>query len=174
MNPKEVFKFCPKCGGKLIKKEGNLLDCSKCGFHFYINPLPCNGVIIENDKGEIMLVKRKFEPKKGYWDWPGGFINSGESLEDSVKREIKEELGVDVGEIEIVGVYEDRYLYQDILDYTICIAVSAKITGGSLKVSDDISGYKYFSKEEIFRQNFAFPSIKQGVSDYLTKKGRNR
>ena len=170
MEPKEVFKFCPKCRGDLDLQSNNFLICKKCGLHFYLNPIPTNAVIMENDKGDIMMVKRKFEPKKGYWDWPGGFINPGESLEDSVKREIKEELGVDVGEIEIVGVYEDRYLYQDILSYTICIAVSAKITIGSLKVSDDISGYKYFSKEEIFRQNFAFPSIKQGISDYLTKK----
>ncbi len=63
MEPKDFYKFCPKCGEKLIAQKENFLRCEKCGFHFYINPLPCNAVIIENEKGEIMLVKRKFDPK---------------------------------------------------------------------------------------------------------------
>ena len=172
MKPEEVFKFCPKCGGKLIKKEGNLLDCSKCGFHFYINPLPCNGVIIENEKSEIMLVKRKFEPKKGYWDWPGGFINPNENLEESVKREIKEELDVNVEMGKIIGVYDWTYFYEGIDFPTIGIVVSARITGGELKPSDDISEYKFFPKNEVLKQRLAFYPIELGILDYLTKENR--
>jgi NADH pyrophosphatase NudC (nudix superfamily) len=95
MEPKNFYKFCPKCGGNLVFQKENCLICRNCKFHFYINPLPCNAAIIENEKGEIMLVERKVDPKKGFWDWPGGFINPGESLEDSLKREIKEELNVE-------------------------------------------------------------------------------
>jgi ADP-ribose pyrophosphatase YjhB (NUDIX family) len=167
MEPKDFYKFCPKCAGGLAPHEGNFLICKKCKFHFYINPLLCNAAIIENEKGEILLVKRKFDPKKGFWDWPGGFINPGESLEDSLKREIKEELNVDIEILGIVGVYEDRYLYQNILNYALCTAVSAKITGGQLKPHDDIEGYKFFPKKEILNQKFAFLSIKRGISDYL-------
>jgi ADP-ribose pyrophosphatase YjhB (NUDIX family) len=167
MEPKNFYKFCPKCGGNLVFQKENCLICRNCKFHFYINPLPCNAAIIENEKGEIMLVERKVDPKKGFWDWPGGFINPGESLEDSLKREIKEELNVDIKILGIVGVYIDRYLYQNILNYALCVAVSAKITGGQLKPHDDIDGYKFFPKNEILNQKFAFLSIKQGISDYL-------
>ena len=132
--------------------------------------MPSNAAIMENEKGEILLVKRKFDPMKGFWDWPGGFVNPGESLEDSVKREIKEELGVDVTVNKISGVYEDRYLYQGIQNYALCIAVSAKITNGEITVSDDVSEFNFFSPSKIFEAELAFPSVKKGIEDYLKQK----
>ncbi len=170
MNPKDVYKFCPICGNKLVPQEKDLLICSKCGFRFYINPLVCNAVIIENEKGEILLVKRKYEPKKDYWDWPGGFIDPGEGLEESVKREIKEELAIDVQMGKIVGVYKGTYEFQKILNPSLGIAVSARIIGGEIKPADDITEYKYFKPEEIFKMELAFEFIKKGIKDYLSSK----
>lgn len=167
MNPIQAYKFCPRCGGKLVQKKKNLLICQKCGFEFYINSLPCNGVIIENEKGEIMLVKRKYPPMKGYWDWPGGFIDAGESLEDSVKREIKEELGIEIGTQRIIGVYKGKYEFQGILHDIIGIAVSTKIISGEIKVSDDVEGYKFFQPQEILKMDLAFEAIRLGIADYL-------
>src|SRR3989344_4600239 len=77
------YSFCPKCGSKADKKLHNLLICPNCQYNFYINPSPTNGLIIENSKGEILLVKRKLEPKKGYLDVAGGLVEPGESLEES-------------------------------------------------------------------------------------------
>ncbi len=169
MNLIRAYKFCPRCSGNLIFKKDNLLVCNKCNFEFYINPSPCNAVIIENEKQEIMLVKRKFDPMKGYWDLPGGFINAYESFEDSVKREIKEELGVEVKLGKTIGVYKDIYVFQDVENPVIVIVVLAKITKGIIKVSDDISGYKYFPKDKVLKEKLAFPTIRLGISDYLKK-----
>lgn len=170
MNPSKAYKFCPRCSGDLIWEKENLLICKNCNFKFYINQSPCNAVIIENEKKEIMLVKRKFDPMKGYWDLPGGFMNAYESLQDSVKREIKEELGVEINLGKIIGVYKDIYVFQNIANPVIGIVVLAKIKKGIIKVSDDISTYKYFPKDKVLKQKLAFPSIKQGVSDYLKNK----
>lgn len=170
MNPKEAFKFCTRCGGNLALNGENLLVCQKCGFKCYINPLPCNAVVIENEKEEILLVKRKFDPRKGHWDWPGGFIDPGEDFEHSVKREIKEELGVDIEVGKIIGVYDDIYIYQEISSPTLCIVVAAKISKGEIKVSDDAESYRFFSKDEVLNLEFAFPSIKNGLLDYLKLK----
>lgn len=167
MNPNKAYKFCPRCGGNLNPQGKNLLICSNCGFNFYINAIPCSAVIIENEKQEIMLVKRKFDPMKGYWDWPGGFFDAGESLENSVKREIKEELGIKIKLGKIIGVYEDIYKFQNIVNYTLCTIVSAKITGGEIRALDDVSEYKYFPKNQILKQKLAFAYMKKGISDYL-------
>lgn len=169
MNPKDAYKFCPRCTGDLVEEKENMLRCRKCDFEFYINALPCNAAIIENEKGEILLVKRKFSPQKGYWDWPGGFIDPYESLEDSIKREIKEELGVEIELGKLIGAYSDTYLFQNINLPVICIVMSGKIKG-KIKVSDDVSGYKYFSKEDIFKQKLAFKAMRQGLLDYFNKK----
>jgi len=166
MNPNTVYKFCPRCAGNLLQEKKNMLRCKKCRFEFYINAIPCNAVLIENEKGEILLVKRKFEPKKGYWDWPGGFLEPCESLKDSIKREIKEELGVKIELGEFVGAYSDTYLFQNINNPVIVLVMTGKING-EIKVSDDAGGYKYFSKKEILKQKLAFKSMEKGLKDYI-------
>lgn len=166
MDPKIAFKFCPRCAQKLQLKNESL-QCSSCGFHFYVNPAPTNAVLIENEKKEILLVKRKFDPKKGFWDTAGGFLQPNESIEDSVKREIFEELGVDVEMTRIIGLYPDDYLFQDIIYPTINILVTAKIISGTLQAGDDAEEFEFFPREKILYLQFAFPWIKKGIEDYL-------
>lgn len=169
MKPSEAFKFCPKCGGKFDRNKDNLLVCSNCNFRFYLNPLPCNALILENNKGEILLVKRKFDPKKGYWDLPGGFIEPGEDLDLSSKREIKEELGLDIEITKIVGVYADKYPYSGVDYSTFCVVAAAKILNGEIKYHDDIIGFQFFPKNEILNQELAFESLKTAIGDYINR-----
>jgi len=170
MNPKNAYHFCPRCGGNLKKtKEKNLLECFFCGFVFYINPAPCNAVILENKKGEILLVKRKFPPKRGYWDLPGGFIQPHESLEESIKRETEEELNINITVNRLIGIYPDYYLFQKINYPTLCVVVSARMKKGKLLPKDDVSQFRFFSKEVVLKQKIAFRGIYLGLKDYLNK-----
>lgn len=162
----DVYKFCPKSGDALKQISENILQCNNCGYKLYVNPITCNGVIIVNENGKIMLVKRKFDPKKGYWDLPGGFIEPHEDLEQSVKREIKEELGVDIDLIKIIGVYNDVYEFQDIIWPTLGIVVAAKTVTGNFRSSDDINSYKFFRLQEALKQRLAFHSIKKALLDF--------
>lgn len=170
MHPKKAYKFCPRCGSSLKAKADNLLFCSNCHFKFYINPVPCNGVIIENEKQEILLVRRAVAPKKGFWDLPGGFININEDLEQSVKREIKEELAVEIEVEKILNVYYDHYSYQKISFPTLGIVAIAQIVGGKLSAADDVKTFKYFKEKEIPYQKIAFESIKQALRDYFKSR----
>jgi len=72
----------------------------------YKNPTPTVDAIIQKNS-QILLVKRKKEPFKGYLVLPGGFVNEGERVEDAVKREIKEETSLDIELIDILGVYSE-------------------------------------------------------------------
>ncbi len=167
MYPKKVFKFCPKCSGKLVPQRENFLKCLNCSFRFYINPLPCNAVVLENNKGEILLVKRKFPPKKDCWDLPGGFIQPNENLEESIKREVKEELNIDISINRFIGIYSDRYLYQNINYPTLCVVVSAKTRKGKLLSKDDVSQFRFFDKGLVLKQKIAFKGILLSLKDYL-------
>lgn len=167
MNPKKAYRFCPKCTSRLKPSTSNLLVCQKCQFHFYINPIPANAALIENENGEVLFVKRKFDPKKGFWDFPGGFIHPDEEVEASTIREIKEELNVDIKIIKLIGIYPDKYLYAGINEPTLNIFFSAKIVSGKLKADDDISGFKFFKKENLLKQSLAFEWMKKGIKDYL-------
>src|SRR3990167_3225025 len=122
-----TYTFCPRCSKKITQKANNLFICNYCGFHIYENPRPTTAVIFENKKGEILLIKRKKEPKKGYWDVSGGFIDNEETLEAGVRREVKEELNIKLKEFKYIGSYYGRYLYKGFNYHTLCFAFVAKL-----------------------------------------------
>lgn len=165
------YTFCLRCGGEFEQKLHNLLVCKKCGFNFYLNPAPTTAVIIENEKGEILLVKRKFDPKKGTLDLPGGFIEPDESLEEGLLREIKEELGVEIYDLTYFISYPDDYLFKGVNYKILGITYTAKIKEGeNISASDDIDEAKYYKKEDIPFDQIAFENIKKALLDYLNKK----
>lgn len=168
MDPKKAFKYCPKCGGKLSSPVGNRLSCIICQYGLYINPLVTNGAIIENDESKILLVQRACDPKKGQWDVPGGFIQPQESVDTSVKRELMEELHVKVIIDRIIGIYTDTYAFDGVINYTLCIMVSARIISGKITPDDDAEAYAFFSRKDILKQKIAFEGVRKGIKDYLS------
>jgi ADP-ribose pyrophosphatase YjhB (NUDIX family) len=66
------------------------------------------GGIVENENGEILLVKTR----NGGWVFPGGQVEVGENLEDALKREIKEESGIDINVTNLIGVYSNTGIHK--------------------------------------------------------------
>lgn len=163
-----MYKYCPRCRNKLTKKQKNLYICNNCDLHIYENPRPTTAVIFENEKGEIFLIKRKKAPKKGYWDAPGGFVDLEESLEDSVRREIKEELDIELKKFKYIGSYYGRYLYKGINYHTLCFAFIAKMQVMKVRTSNEISEMKFFKKQEIPFDRIAFVEVKNALKHYLS------
>lgn len=164
------FKFCPKCGGKFVKKENNLLVCATCDLHYYINPRPTSDIIFEDRRGRILLVKRKYPPKKGYYDLPGGFVDIGETAEESVRREIQEELGIKLGKIAYLGSYKARYSYGGVKFYTVATTYTSVLPPDQkIAISSDITEVAYFAKDKIPFDRLAFEGISAALKDYLNK-----
>ncbi len=104
---------------------------------------------------------------------PGGFIEPGESAEESLKREIKEELGISLKDLTYLSSYEGKYLYQGINYSTLCLMFVAKIKDEKVKIGDDVSGFEWFFYGEIPFQKLAFEFIKQSI-DKLFRKSNNK
>lgn len=134
------YKFCPQCKYSLKKKD-NSYCCQKCKISIYINPKPCVGVLLIKN-GKVLLTKRAIEPYKGLYDTIGGFVKNGETPEEASIRETKEETGLDIKLIDIIGFYADRYGEGG--DHITPIAYVAKITGGKLKSQDDVASLHWF------------------------------
>ncbi|MGQ4832916.1 MAG: NUDIX domain-containing protein [Candidatus Asgardarchaeia archaeon] len=97
-----------------------------------------------NEKGEFVLVERSNNPFKGYWALPGGFVEYGETVEQAAIREMKEETGLDICLLDIIGVYSNPN--RDPRGHVISIAFLARVIGGMLKASSDAKNARFFSK----------------------------
>jgi 8-oxo-dGTP diphosphatase len=93
------------------------------------------------NRGKILLVERGREPLKGYWSLPGGVLEAGETLEQGVVREVREETGLEVKPLKVLEIFER--IIRDVDGATeyhyVLIDYICRITGGSLRAADDAS-----------------------------------
>src|SRR5207249_12001225 len=112
------MKFCPTCKSPLVPRdqEGRAyLACSSesCDYVFYDNPVPVVAALVEHGQ-TVLLVRNKGWPEKWY-GLVTGFLEKGESPEDGVLREVREELGLRGEVISFIGAYPLAEMNQLIL-----------------------------------------------------------
>ena len=112
MHPLEKFEYCPKCGSHHFVESGaTSKKCENCGFEYFMNASSANVAIIKNAKGELLVERRKNEPAKGMLDLPGGFAMPGETAEEGVRREVLEETGLVVKDVNYLFSLPNVYRY---------------------------------------------------------------
>lgn len=164
------YKYCPNCGSNKIHMEGeNLIVCKNCNFHLYFNPRPTTGVIFLNDRDEVMLVERNRAPKKGWWDLPGGFIDLDETLEQSVYRELREELKIKSPSLKLFNTYTGHYLYKGINYPTLCFIFVGKLDKVLYYSKEEINQIKFFPKDKIPLEKIAFIDNRKALKDFIKK-----
>ena len=117
-------------------------------------PVVAVDVLIRKDDGYV-FIKRKNEPYRGCWAIPGGLVEYGETVEQAAEREAKEETGLDVKLIRLVGVYSDPT--RDPRGHCISIAYLAEIVSGELRAATDAKKAKIFKRKP---DNLAFDHSK--------------
>ncbi len=166
--PENVLKYCPKCGSPEFNFEGERsFLCAGCGFHFFINSSAAVAALIENEKGELLLTIRAFNPNKGMLDLPGGFVDPLESVENALKREISEELNINIEEMYYLASFPNEYPFSGYTVYTTDIAFICKVKDwANLKIQDDISDIKFVTPETIEWEQVCAASIKNIIKTY--------
>ena len=108
------------------------------------------GALIFED-GKLLIVERAGEPFKGYWSLPGGILECGETLEAGVRREIREETGLEVEPLSVFEIFErilpdsqgkTEYHYV-VIDY-LCRRI-----GGTLAFASDVSGVAWVTEQNL-------------------------
>lgn len=141
--------YCQNCGGKLELKgdrEGKIRAiCPACGFILYKNPIPAVAIFVQNDAGEVLLVKRLCEPQAGMWALPSGYIEIDMSPQQNAIAEMQEETGL-IGEVEhFIDWY---YGYSPIYLRTLSLGFKMKVLGGTLQAGDDACDARFFALDE--------------------------
>ncbi len=108
-----------------------------------VNPVPTVDIIIQYNDG-IVLIKRKYPPEG--WALPGGFVEYGETLEDSAVREAREETGLDVTLIRQFHSYSDPG--RDARLHTVSTVFIAAASGEA-KAGDDVAEVAVFNRDNL-------------------------
>ena len=162
LNPAlEDVRFCPRCGNTATVSYPRSITCDECGYGAFYNPKPVACAITANQRDDIILLRRGFEPNRGRWSMPGGFVDLGESVEDAAVRETKEEIGVEIEIKKLVGVYSrstDR----------IVVVVYAARTEGTPTRTEEALEVQAFQPTTIPWDELAFWSDDRALRDYLS------
>jgi len=107
----------------------------------YRNPaLTVDAVITDAERG-VVLVRRGRPPFQGAWALPGGFVEYGERCEDACVREVREETGLEVEIVELLGVWSDPD--RDPRGHTVSAVYLCRPTGGEPAAGDDAAACRW-------------------------------
>ena len=101
-----------------------------------------DALIVDPTRG-VVLIRRANPPFQGRWALPGGFVEIGETCEAACVREAREETGLEVKPVELVGVYSTPE--RDPRGHTVSPVYLCKVVGGSPHGGDDASDARWFS-----------------------------
>jgi NAD+ diphosphatase len=135
--------FCPRCGAGTTHIAGEWgKRCPRCRYEHYPHLHPAVIVLVKD--GDRVLLARKREWSPGRYSLIAGFVDNGECLEGAVRREVKEEVGVDVGELTYVGSQNWPFPSQ------LMVGFVATYAGGEIVVDrEELEDARWFAVDEL-------------------------
>ena len=171
-HPLEKFCFCPVCGSPHFE-ENNFKSkkCRDCGFTYYANICAATAAFIVNDKDELLVVRRAKEPAKGTLDLPGGFVDMHETVEEGMRRELKEETGLDIQEIQYLFSSPNVYMYSGMGVHTVDMDFLVRVHGDSIPITaaDDATEARWIPINKVNPAEFGLTSIRNAVIRFLSE-----
>ncbi len=147
MGELDGWRLCPRCGAEL-GGDAARLACDACGFIVYASSKPTAGALCV-DNGRVLLARRAHPPFQGFWGIPGGFLDEGEDPLDGLRRELREETGLEVEPQRFLGIWMDRYGGDSTAEATLNLYWTAQVVGGEAAPADDVSELRWFGRNEL-------------------------
>lgn len=166
------MKFCSACGQPVVSRvpEGDHLPryvCVGCATIHYENPRIIAGCIPESE-GKILLCRRAIEPRMGYWTFPAGFMENGESLQQAAARESMEEA---LAHVEIGSLVSIIHVLQA---HQVHISFRARLLNLDFGVGPESLETRLFDEGDIPWQHIAFRSVDFALRKYLEDRRLGR
>lgn len=172
-HPLDKFQYCPVCGShEFAVNNFKSKKCVQCGFTYYANPCSATAAFIVDDHRHLLVVRRSKEPAKGTLDLPGGFCDMGETVEEGMIREIREETGLEVDHIEYLFSSPNVYEYSGMGIHTLDMDFLVRVHGNSIAVTaaDDAAEALWLPIDEVNPAEFGLTSIRNAVIRFLNEQ----
>jgi len=175
-DPLAQIAFCPLCGnGDLERRrprrdDKERLCCPQCKYVHYVGPRLAAAAIVQ-DGERICLVRRAWDPGRGLWTFPGGFVDLGEGPFDAAQREVTEETGCRAELEGVVGVYRStgpRGVE------VVLVAYHGRLAGSDAGIPADanceeVEEVRWFDRNELPFHEMAFESSAHALRDFLAR-----
>lgn len=155
-------RFCPRCAEPAEVDFPRRITCEHCGYAAYYNPKPVAGAIPFDAEGRVILLRRGFDPGRGLWTFPGGFVDLGESVEQAAHREVDEELGMAIELGALIGVYSRA-------DDRVVLIVFAATALSEPGTSPEATEVRAFAPDVVPWPELAFWSTERALRDALSR-----
>lgn len=166
---RQGFRYCPRCRAEMVDKNvygrvRRVCPDPTCRFVQFIDPKVGSAVIVERE-GRVLLIKRAMDPGRGSWCLPGGFMEIGETPQETAIRECKEESGFEVEIEQLVDVF----YYEDYRGSGVLIMFKGQVVGGQADPGDDAQAVGFFGADEL-PENIVFDSNIQTLTAWREGK----
>jgi len=144
----EDIKYCPRCGTILTQQDraGKLRPvCPACDWIFFPDPKVASGVVVKRN-GKVLLVRRAYNPKKGFWTLPVGYVDAGEHPARAAERECREETGLNIQTVKLLDIISDQ---EHPRGAHIIIFYQGEVIDGDLKAGDDVDKVGFYTLESL-------------------------
>ena len=162
--------FCYQCGfllsNRVIENYPREV-CPNCGYIHYLQVKPTAGVLVEKDN-RLLVVQRSYEPWKGCWNLPAGYMEVDESPCQTAEREALEETGYKIKCGDLIDVY---FYDDDPRGNGLLILYEGIITGGKMKGNAEVERIDFFSCSELQHVPLAGGSHDLAIQTWIKKWG---
>jgi 8-oxo-dGTP diphosphatase len=161
------LNYCPRCGHALEDRQAfgrRRRVCPACGQVVFREHKVAAGILVENE-GHVLLVRRRFEPRKGEWSLPAGFVDVDEDPAEAAVRECCEETGL---EVEVTGLLDVVAGREHPRGADIVVVYLARWVGGSPQPADDADCAAFFAPGAL--PPLAFRATQQALAKWIERR----
>jgi ADP-ribose pyrophosphatase YjhB (NUDIX family) len=152
--------------------ESSVFRCGACDFTLHFSASNASAAFVERDDGRVLFVVRAREPSKGRLAPPGGFIDIGETAEEGVRREVREEVGLELTELAFLCSALNSYQYREVTYPVLDLFFTARaMPGDSAVAAEEVAALCWFKSDEVDPEQLAFTSMLEAWRQWLAAKG---
>ncbi len=177
MKPADAFRHCPKCGKAAAEAGRAPFLCAACGFLFYFNPAIAVGAVLLAPDDTVLLIRRAKDPHRGKLSVPGGFVDAGEVAEAALRREIREEVGMEVERLDYLCSQPNQYHYRGVTYQVLDFFYLGHVEQKSAQADPgEVSEVCWIPRGQIVLEEIAFDSVREMLRSFwqAREQGRER
>jgi ADP-ribose pyrophosphatase YjhB (NUDIX family) len=145
--------------------------CGACGFVYYFNPAVSSAGILLAADGRGLFIRRGHEPGLGRLAFAGGFVDAGETPEAALRREVREEVGVELADVTYLGSQPNTYDYRGVTYHVVdLIFVAAIADGSTARHLDGVAAIEWHDPLTLDPARLAFASMTWALSEFQRQR----